>query len=424
MVIDMEDISASATQGQGPAAIFGSQGVALKRAGLAVMPAKGKKPIRTGFNEWKHAPGMKAVEKWAETNPDDNIVYVPGLSRSKRNPNGLVIVDADNATEVERAEQVFGKTPAMIDTSRGRHFIYKAPEGSLGKIGSLRKAGFEIDIKHGQKGAGIAVAPPSINDKTGFVYGWHEGSGIEALGDLPTFDARKLQVLIDRQSKTLRNETETAPAPGMGTKGTARTLGKVFPNLFRDGSRKLGLNDHLCAHASFIEDFNACLDVAQTWNDNLADEYAIERLPDDEVVEVCTAVMADIEKGKLVRMHRQRATSRTDADEVRQMAAMFSNGDSALMLLMLFRAEHDARMTRNETFVINVEGMVKKQVLGNWSARKYREARDTLLAVGLIECVRPAAYRRAAEYRLTERVLTPSVAVKAAAGQSKFHCGA
>lgn len=408
----MEDNSASATQGQGPAAIFGAQGVALKRAGLAVLPAKGKKPIRTGFNEWKHAPGMKAVEKWAETNPDDNIVYVPGLSRSRRNPNGLVIVDADNATEVERAEQVFGKTPAMIDTSRGRHFIYKAPEGSLGKIGSLRKAGFEIDIKHGQKGAGIAVAPPSINDKTGFVYGWHEGSGIEALGDLPTFDARKLQALIDRQSKTLRNETQTAPRAG--ERGTARTLGKAFPGLFRDGSRKLGLNDHLCAHAWAIEDFDNALDIANTWNDDLFETHGIERLPDDEVLAVCKAVMVDLDKGKLVRKERQRATSMTDADEVRQMAMMFSNGDSALMLLMLFRAEHDARMARGATFVINIEGMVKKQVLGNWSARKYREARDTLLAANMIECVRPAAYRRAAEYRLTDRVLTPSIAVREA----------
>ncbi len=412
----MQDNTASPTQGQGPSAIFGAQGIALKKAGLAVLPAKGKKPIRTGFNEWKHAPGMKAVERWAETNPDDNIVYVPGLSRSKRNPNGVVIVDADNAEEVERAERVFGKTPAMIDTSRGRHFVYKAPDGSLGKVGSLRKAGFEIDIKHGQKGAGIAVAPPSINDKTGFVYQWHDGSGVEALADLPTFQITALASLLDRGSKTLRNETKTAPAPVMGTKGTARTLGKAFPHLFRDGSRKLGLNDHLCAHASFIEDFNACLDVAQTWNDNLADHFAIERLPDDEVVEVCTAVMADLEKGKLTRFHQQRATSRTDADEIRQMAAMFSNGDSALMLLMLFRAEHDARMGRGETFVINIEGMVNKQVLGNWSARKYREARDTLLATGLIECVRPAAFRRAAEYRLTERVLTPSIAKRTARG--------
>jgi hypothetical protein len=38
------------------APIFGADAVALKRAGLAVLPAKGKKPIRTNFNKWRHSP--------------------------------------------------------------------------------------------------------------------------------------------------------------------------------------------------------------------------------------------------------------------------------------------------------------------------------------------------------------------------------
>ena len=67
-------------------AIFGAHAVMLRRAGLAVIPAKGKKPIRTGFNVWKHAPGMKTVERWAARNSTANIVYIPGLSRSRHNP--------------------------------------------------------------------------------------------------------------------------------------------------------------------------------------------------------------------------------------------------------------------------------------------------------------------------------------------------
>jgi len=411
----MLETSASADAGQAfngtEDGIFGAHAVALKRAGLAVIPAIGKKPIRQNFQKMAHAPGLKTVEKWAETNPDANIVFIPGLSRTRANPNGLVIVDADNAQEVERAESVFGSTPAMIDTRRGRHFVYRAPEGSLGKVGNLRKAGFEIDIKHGQHGSGISVAPPSRHpDQTDFQYRWTPGSGIEALADLPVFNARALQDLIDdaaRGSKTLRNETQTAPR---AERGTARTLGKAFPNLFRDGSRKLGLNDHLASHAWAIEDFDAALDVSMTWNDNLADQ-GIEKLPDDEVIEVCKAVMADLDAGKLVRKQHQRATALTDADEVRHLA-LYSNGDAAFMLLQLFRAEHDARCRRGETFVINVEGMVAKRSLGCWSARKYREARDTLLALGLIKCVKPAAFRSAAEYVLGDRILTPSVAVR------------
>ena len=154
-------------------AIFGAHAVMLRRAGLAVIPAQGKKPIRTGFNAWKHAPGMKTVERWATRNSTDNIVYIPGLSRSRHNPHGIVVVDADNAEAVERAERTFGTTPAMIDTRRGRHFLYRAPETPLGRIGSLRNIGMEIDIKHGQNGSGISVAPPSRHpDQADFIYAW------------------------------------------------------------------------------------------------------------------------------------------------------------------------------------------------------------------------------------------------------------
>lgn len=118
--------------------------------------------------------------------------------------------------------------------------------------------------------------------------------------------------------------------------------------------------------------------------------------------------MADIDRGKLVRKQQQRATAMTDADEVRHLA-LYSNGDAAFMLLQLFRAEHDARCRRGETFVINIEGMVAKRSLGRWSASKYRKARETLLSLGLIKCVKAAAFRSAAEYLLGDRILTSSV---------------
>jgi hypothetical protein len=398
-------------------AIFGAHAVALKRAGLAVLPAKGKKPIRTGFNAWTNAPGLETIKRWAEKNPTANIVYIPGLSRSRRNRNGLVVVDADNAEEIERVEATFGNTPAMIDTRRGRHFIYRAPEASLGRIGSLRPLGFEIDIKHGQKGSGICVAPPSRHpDQAEFVYTWHPGSGPETLAELPSFNLQALQGLIERGSKTLPNATQAAPAaaarPGHGVKGTARTLGKAFPALFRDGSRKLGLNDHLAAHAWAIDDFDTCLDIAHTWNDDLSETWGLEPLSETEVIGVCRGILVDLERGKLVRTHRRRAIAITDADEVRAMS-VYDNGPDALAFLLLLRAEHRARCCRGETFALCVKSMVEARTMGHWAARRYREARDTLLKAGLIETVAEARGRRAAQYRLRQRVLTPSVAAKA-----------
>lgn len=402
--------------------IFGAFAVALREAGLAVLPADGKKPVLSGFNTWRRAPGIATVKKWCEINPRANIVYVPALSCTSKNPNGLVVVDADNAAEVERVEELFGRTPAMIETRRGRHFIYRAGDVPLGKIGSLRRAGFDIDIKHGQSGSGISVAPPSRHpNQRDFAYGWHAESGLEALAELPTFDAGALQDLIcspsktlrhapyksellcnaSEQSKTLRNVTNTAPPP-------RGTLGRARPELFRDGSRKLGLNDHLCAHAGFIEDFNTCLDLACSWNEDLHDRRGMEKLPFEEVEEVCRSVMHAIESGKLVRTLRLRATAWSDADEVRRLAAMSQNGAAAFTLLMLLRAEHGARCLRGETFALCIEAMVNAETLGDWSARRYREARDALLRVGLIECV--SECQRPAQYRLTDRASTPSIA--------------
>lgn len=139
---------------------------------------------------------------------------MPGLSRSRRNPNGVAVVDVDIAEEVERAERTFGRTPAMIDTRRARHLIYRAPEDPI-PFNTLRDVGIEIDIKHGQSGAGISVAPPSIHpEQTDFQYRWSKDSGPEALADAPLFRLKALLDLRASRSKMLHNETQTAPPPG------------------------------------------------------------------------------------------------------------------------------------------------------------------------------------------------------------------
>lgn len=395
--------------------IFGAHAVSLRRAGLAVLPAEGKRPIRANFNTWKQAPSMATVEKWALQDPGANIAYVTGLSRTLGNPHGLVVVDADNATEVERAGQIFGRTPGMITTRRGRHFIYSAPDEPLGKIGSLRKFGIDIDIKHGQKGSGISVAPPSSHpDQADFNYAWHEGSGPQSLTDLPTFDVKALHDLIDRESRTLRNTTYTGPPPppdaGGACQGLGRQLSQSFLTLFRGGSRKLALNDHLVAHAWALEDMDTCVDIARTWNDDLQHAYSIERLADEKVVAICRSVMADVESGKIVRTRHQRAIAITDADEISHLLASDRNGDAALALLLKLRTAHGRRCQMGGTFALCAAAMVKARTMGAWSARKYREARNVLLQAGLVELVSAARPHVAAQYRLTKRALTPSIA--------------
>jgi hypothetical protein len=75
------------------------------------------------------------------------------------------------------------------------------------------------------------------------------------------------------------------------------------------------------------------------------------------------------------------------------------------------RAEHGGRCKRGETFVLATSAMVQDRVLGSWSVRRYREARDLLLQESFIREVSPARSNRAAEYTLEPRVATPSLAI-------------
>jgi hypothetical protein len=389
--------------------VFGIHALRMCREGFAVLPTAGKRPLMSGFDRWSNAPQIGVVAKWAADRPDADIAYVPGISKAERGGHGLVVVDADDAEACDRIVELFGDTPGKVKTRRGAHFIFRDSGTSLGKLTSLKSFGINADLKHGNS---IVIAPPSRHaEERDFTYSWIECNA-SVIHDLPPFDAHALQKLTDgaRGSETLPNATKTAPAPGAW--GTAATLGKAFPHLFRDGSRKLGLNDHLAAHAwAFSDDTDACLDVAHTWNRTLAD-HGIEPLSPEKVVRVCNSIMRDIAAGKLVKFQRQRAIAMTDGDEIRALMALAPNGAEAFSLLQLLRVEHGARCKRGETFSLVVESMVRDRVMGKWSARRYREARDVLLQAGLIREVREARHMVAAEYTLADRVLTPSIAVR------------
>ena len=90
--------------------------------------------------------------------------------------------------------------------------------------GTLRKYGFNVDIKAGNS---IVIAPPSIHE-SGKKYVLAAGCDWAALKDLRPPNIDKLRKFIAQQS---------APEPNREHRE------------MRDGSRKLWLNDLLCSHA-------------------------------------------------------------------------------------------------------------------------------------------------------------------------------
>lgn len=369
---------------------FAAEGVAMCRAGFAVLPASGKTPLRGGFNKWNCAPGIGAVENWAARDPEANIVYVPGLSRVTRNGPGLVVVDADNAEEVDRVAQVFGETPGKVTTRRGKHFLYRAPDKSLGNVGSLRKLGFDIDIKHGQSGSGIVVAPPSTHpDQREFAYRW-DGCDHTVIRDLPPFNVRALQDLIEKGSAELCRVSKPHQPD-------RRRSGELE---LRQGSRGLSLNDYLAKHAPRCETLDEVIDVAQTHVANLVD-HGYAPLEDAEVVSRAKAAWQDVCDGKLVAMAGKRATAQVNGNEV-DFLLQYRHGADAIALLMKLRSEHGARLSKGGTFVFVVDAMVRARTMGSWDARRYRRARDLLVEAGYMKQVSPPGCKRPAQYVVCE----------------------
>ena len=308
----------------------------------------------------------------------------------------------------ERVLELFGDTAGKVITRRGKHFLYRDAQGSgIGGIQSLKKFGLNADLKHGKT---IVVAPPSTHEMDrSFTYQW-DGCDENVIRDLPRFKTQDLVKLMERWSETLHNTTTLPPRPPSG----------LHRHEFRNDSRKLGLNDHLVSLAGRgkLLDLDTALAAGFDWNESLRSR-GIEPMDSGEVVRVVSFVVQDWASGKLVPTRGNRGTCISDADEVRELGRAGQNGSDAFALLQLFRAEHSVRAT----FHIAIHAMVRDHVMGTWSARRYRAARDLLLTTHKIEEASKAKKSMPAKYRLVDRLLTPSMRQTEQYGASVFNPG-
>lgn len=194
----------------------------------------------------------------------------------------------------------------------------------LGDLTSLKPFGINADIKHGQRGAGISVAPPSrhVHDH-GFSYSW-DGCDETMLADLPPLNGRVLAELIAGGKSKVANHP-------------------------RDNSRGLNLNARLVAFVSqgFDEDqdvFTLLLSEAAEINDGF-ERQGRGKLKDSEVLKRTQAVLNDYQDGKFTHRVGRRATATTSADEIKLVLSTPS-GEDAFAFLQLLRADHGPMQPR------------------------------------------------------------------------------
>ena len=353
----------------------------MRRAGFAVLPANGKSPLVAGFNKWSNAPGLTTVNKWAARSPEADVVYVPSLSGTKRGGDGIIVIDGDDDAACGRIAEIFGDTPGKVLTKRGCHFLYRAVGRSLGALQSLKAYGLNADVKHGRS---IVVAPPSCHEKdNAFEYSW-DGCDETVIGHLPLFSVAALQSLIDRSNPRPEPVSVLEPRLKISTQCNNTAPPPRQGGLLRSYSRGLELNRYLCKQAWACETYEALLDCAQTFNLSLTDR-GLEPLDQSEVDGRTLAVWRDWEAGKLVRWQGSRSVAAIDAEQVKDLVAEPHGGD-AVALLMLLRAEHQARIVlRGETFALNVKAMVKAETMPSWTLERYRNAISTLLRKGYLQ---------------------------------------
>jgi hypothetical protein len=225
------------------------------------------------------------------------------------------------------------------------------------------------------------IAPPSIHPE-GHIYAWSDG-GPEVIRTLPPFDVRALHRVLEAHAK----RTQVPGRIGM-----------------RDGSRKLFLNDKLCAAVAFTDSLDDLLDFARSLNLDFF-ECGLEALSDETVMKIVKDVSRDFEAGHIDRWARACGVARVRREEIDGLARRSRRGGSdAVVLLALLRITHSARCRRGETFALAAASMAAAGVISGWSRERYRRARDLLLEAGLIERVSACRVmptgRVPAQYRL------------------------
>lgn len=350
-------------------ATFAEHGPALRRKGFPIVAVNPdtKVPMLRGFNKMRSAPSIATVERWALKHPTAGIGLLPRFMN-------LVICDVDDRAALPDALQLFGPTNHVVATKRGAHLYYR---GQHGTRHLQRNLGLPIDVIGS---TGYVAVPPSVH-KSGFQYRWEIG-GWDDPADPPLFnpsrmnDALAARKLAAAKPSHMQATGETA-APDAAEGRTAN---------LDHGGRWNGINDVLCS-------------IAGRHTDQQAFGAAAARIN----AEMCNPPLDDAELGRAIehvwtfRLSNRwqpfngRAKVWTDNDEMQALNAAGSAGPEALALLLHLRMQHLANPDR--PFHLTVRAMADANVLNGWGERKYRAARDLLLAVGklvLVNSYRPA----------------------------------
>ena len=324
----------------------------VAKVGLSPVPCggdDGKRPLVKRWQESGYKPDFRFIERMAKAHPNANL----GISCG---PSGLVVVDVDDPKLLDAARDRFGVTPITIATpSSGFHLYYRRGSSSVRSRNLRRNAGLAIDIR---AEGGLIVAPPSINPQRGKQYSFLSGSW-DQIPDLPIFDPDSLV-----SGSASLPELRMPNSSNIAAPSTRVQRGSRNDTLFRVLLR--AAPDH--------SSFESLLQAAKALNHQLLEPP----LSFGEVEQTTRSVWryetsgrnwAGGSHGTLIRL-----------DELFSYASHQRGGDALILKLYL----EQTHMGRSDPIAVDREAMARANLLPNWTAWRYRKAREVLIELGVL----------------------------------------
>ncbi|MCB5945195.1 bifunctional DNA primase/polymerase [Acidocella sp. KAb 2-4] len=347
-----------------PVGAFVRQAAAALAHGFAVIPcggADGKLPLV----KWS---GIKRPqsEVWLQ-----KLVLRPDLQTANlgiiSGASGVTVIDCDTPGRRAALEARFGETPIVVATPRGGLHLYYSSEGE--RCGRFEFDGIQGDIK---AEGGFVVAPPSMRQ--------FEGGGVGSYEFVEGSWAWR-EALPPLKKGALE-----------GISGKAE-LRDYNPGTVEVGWRNTSLFDALRQDAMAIHSETALFERAKMINAGFA-----VPLRDAEIRRTVQSVWRYKAEGRLFSSERPGIAIPT---EVYTQLRQIPGGTDAFMLLADLTANHAARASRGEDFVIVPEALEAAGRMFGWGTKRYRNAIQTLLQTGLVKHTHVGGKRRGDPHRYT-----------------------
>lgn len=334
----------------------------LLHRGYSPLPVLGKQPKVKGWQCYGvEPPDDPTLKQWINQFPRHNVGAACGR---------LVALDIDDETELgaadlqRRAFEAFGPTPLIrIGRAPRRVLLYQAVE----PFRSLKRPIAQV------LALGSQVVLFGEHPLTRRPYAWPEATPIDVpLCELPVVTEAGVSAWLGVQRAPASSKRQRSPrAPSVPTSLPVRP-----GTLIERGHR----NDALFHQALALAPVTGSVEELAGRLRQLNEIYCSPPLEASEVEAAARSTWRYRETDRLFVPGgiASAVISKAELDRL-------SDEPAAIVLLMLLRVEHGARI---EPFALATHAMSEAKLIAQWSRRTYEQARDILIDRGLLERVR------------------------------------